>query len=191
MTTISEDPTWDDISHYANHSERGWLLLEHADDLLLPEFWQGVADAWADCDRQSLTKTDWRYLWTDVWVGDEDRWAHVMNDEERAQFEQLPERVAVYRGVWMTELKDGQYWGNEISGMSWTLDRDLAHWFAGRYGEQGCVFGGTVLRRRILALLQERDESEVVVLPKFVYGRERQPFDSEARERVVTRRRDH
>jgi len=47
-----------------------------------------------------------------------------MTDEERAQVDPLPARVTVYRGA-------NSF--NKPSGLSWTLDREVAYWFANRF----------------------------------------------------------
>ena len=93
-----------------------------------------------------------------------------MMASERHQLAALPERVTVYRGV-------NAY--SEPSGLSWTLDRERAEWFARRFPERpdypGLVFSyvitGRVLRGRIIALFNARQESEVVVFPRYVYRR--------------------
>jgi hypothetical protein len=135
--------------------------LDHADDLAGPDYWAAVADAWQDCERQNLTHADWRALWSRP---EHESRQCVMTDAERARLEALPERVTVYRGF-------NAYSGS--SGMSWTLDPEVATWFARRVGP-GAVISGTVRRGRILALFDGRNESEVVVFPRYVYARKLQ-----------------
>lgn len=168
--------SWDSLSANADHYERGELLLEYALDLPLAEYWRAVADTWQDCERQDLGR-DWLSLWTAVQSDDAARWQYVMDDKERAEFEALPDRVTLYRGISSSSCRP--------SGLSWTLDRDVAHWFAARFEhvDEGVVLRGTVVRSRILALFQERDESEVVVPPKYVYNRKYEAVDLEARGR--------
>jgi hypothetical protein len=109
--------SWSEISKNADHASRGVLLVEHAHTLSDEDYWRAVSDAWQDSDRQRLSASEWRKLWTAVRPGR----ANVMDAEERDQLAHLPERVQVYRGV-------NAY--NAVSGLSWTLDADTAHWFA-------------------------------------------------------------
>lgn len=65
--------------------------------------------------------------------------------------------ITVYRGV-------GRH--GEASGMSWTLKRETAEFFARRFGKnKGSVFTATIPTWGILAYLTGRDEEEIVVDP--------------------------
>ena len=95
-----------------------------------------------------------------------------MSEAERQQLAGLPERVTIYRGV-----NDR----NGFSGLSWTLDLERAERFARRFlfsdsDFPGVVVTGRVLQRRIIALFQVRNESEVVAEPRHVYHRSERPL---------------
>lgn len=63
--------------------------------------------------------------------------------------------VTIYRGVKV----------NNYRGLSWTIDKSVAEWFARRFGHNGdkCyVFIGTINKKDILALFSSRNEKEVV-----------------------------
>ena len=68
--------------------------------------------------------------------------------------EWFPESMRVYRGVNM---------GGSPYGMSWTVVRDIARWFADRFGDDGEVYELEVPRENVLAYIEERGENEVVV----------------------------
>lgn len=78
-----------------------------------------------------------------------------MFPEERDLFHRLPETLTVYRGY-------SRYDG---AGMSWTLDRRVADWFAHRRPDWGQprVITGVVRREDVLALLASGGEAEVLV----------------------------
>lgn len=64
-------------------------------------------------------------------------------------------KVTIYRGVKV----------NNYRGLSWTVDKSVAEWFARRFGHNGdkCyVFTGTINKKDILALFSNRNEKEVV-----------------------------
>lgn len=79
-----------------------------------------------------------------------------MDEEDRADFEELPDRVKIYRGV-------TEYNQNMVKGLSWTLDRKVAEWFAHRFMSKGHVYAATILKKDILAYYDGRNEQEVVV----------------------------
>lgn len=86
---------------------------------------------------------------------------YLMDEEERAAYQALEDPVTVYRGV-------TSYNAQNIRALSWTLDRDTAEWFAHRFGEEGTVYEAQVGKEHILALFTGRNESEVIVDPKYL-----------------------
>jgi hypothetical protein len=80
---------------------------------------------------------------------------HLMTPEERDLLRRLPDSFTVYRGY-------SQFDG---AGMSWTLDRRVADWFAHRRSDLGQprVITGVVRRDDVLALCAESGEAEVLV----------------------------
>lgn len=86
---------------------------------------------------------------------------YLMDEEELRQYQGLEDTVTVYRGV-------TSYNGKNIKALSWTLDRDTAEWFAHRFGEEGTVYEAQVRKEHILALFTGRNESEVIVDPRYL-----------------------
>ena len=87
--------------------------------------------------------------------------AKLMSDMERTQLDALADPVTVYRGVTAYNAKN-------IRALSWTLDYDTAVWFAHRFGEDGMVYQAQIKKEHIFALLTGRNESEVVLDPKYL-----------------------
>lgn len=85
----------------------------------------------------------------------------LMDEEEYAVYQSLEDSVTVYRGVTSYNAKN-------IKALSWTLDRDTAEWFAHRFGEEGTVYEAQISKEHILAFFNGRNESEVVVDPKYL-----------------------
>ena len=140
------------------HGERAFAVIEHAAEMDDRAYWRAVRVAWSDSDRTRFA------LWREVFTAPRPRRADLMDDDERAELARLPERIEVYRGV--TD------W-NRRAGISWTLDREMAAWFARRFAfsSAGVVVAGTVLKERVVALIDDRAEREVIVWPRYVYAR--------------------
>ncbi len=105
-----------------------------------------------------------------VWHGSENVWQHPrlwprlwarigMSEEDRIALAPLPDPLPIFRGV-----ADPGHW----RGLSWTLDRDKAAYFATRFGEDGFVVSGTTNKDDVWAYITERREEEIVVSPKMV-----------------------
>jgi hypothetical protein len=118
-------------------------------------FWELVRNIWTDSENIRQNITSWRTLFSsrpampDLLMADEDYTYYS---------DRIPEKVQVFRGQ-----VEGPY------GISWTLDKERASWFAKRHalfsgGLKTEVLSATVLKRDILAYFNCRFESEVVVL---------------------------
>ena len=123
-------------------------------DLMPPEaYWPLVGQVWADTENAWQCKQTWHRLLTDSRPGRE----LMMDEDERAALQALPQKVTVYRGA----VK-----GRNEAGLSWTLDQDKAVWFARRLADRTdpCVLlTGRVRQPRIIACLHGRGEQEVLV----------------------------
>jgi hypothetical protein len=129
-------------------------IVEHLSDT---EYWQLVGQFWTDSENIRQNFKEWRALWSSQRPGRE----QAMDDEEQAFLAQLPETVTIYRGY--------QYAASR-RGMSWTLDRDRAVWFARRFADhrkmQPKLATASVKRSNICAYFAGRGESEVIVLSR-------------------------
>ena len=81
----------------------------------------------------------------------------LMSKEEFVVFQNLPEKIRVYRGVAVHRNPDG---------ISWTHDLKIAQWFAQRfdsYDQKGYVRTGMIDKKHILAYFDDQEEKEIVV----------------------------
>ena len=121
------------------------------------DFTQMLADAWirseSPNDDPNLSKTKLLALFkaADPKI--------LMSEEERTRLRDLENPVTVYRGVTSYNAKN-------VKALSWTLDENVAQWFAHRYGEHGTVYQAQIRKEDIYAFFTGRNESEVIVDPK-------------------------
>ncbi len=85
----------------------------------------------------------------------------LMDGEETEQFDSFDDTVTIYRGVTSYNAKN-------IKALSWTTDYQTAEWFAHRFGEEGTVYEAKISKEHILAFFNGRNESEVIVDPKYL-----------------------
>lgn len=85
----------------------------------------------------------------------------LMDEDEYRDFQRLGGTLTVYRGV-------TSYNADNIKALSWTLNQQTAEWFAHRFGEDGTVYEATIAKEHIFALFNRRNESEVIVDPKYL-----------------------
>ena len=68
--------------------------------------------------------------------------------------EDLPETITVYRGLQRNASTEA---------LSWTLDKNVAEWFANRFDNNGEVIKATINKKYIFAYINGRGEKEVVL----------------------------
>jgi len=115
-------------------------------------FWRLVRETWDDTEFPHARLDQWIEMWS---IGRPAREC-AMDEDERAKLATLPDILRVWRG-------------GRAAGLSWTLDRDKAVWFARRFKDRDNKLLSGVLRRgAVLAYLDGRGESEVVAVPNSV-----------------------
>lgn len=84
-------------------------------------------------------------------------------DEYKKETIQDDEEITIYRGV-------NEYSLEFDDCISWTRSKDIAYWFACRFGDKDSqVVTATVKKGDIIVESNDRGEQEVVVLPRDVY----------------------
>jgi hypothetical protein len=120
------------------------------------DYWRLLGKLWTDtefpCRQQSL----WLYLFRSSRPGRE----QVMDDHNLDRYQALSPLVEIYRGA-------RPRWAR---GLSWTLDMEVAAWFARRFDfkkpKAGRIYRVTVERSHIWAYFHDSPEDEVVIDPR-------------------------
>jgi hypothetical protein len=84
------------------------------------EYWEMMSHVWSDSENIWQHRRAWRQ----VWLSKEPERDMVMDATEREHLASLPDGLTIYRGV---SLRSATH------GLSWTLDRERAQWFANRW----------------------------------------------------------
>jgi hypothetical protein len=147
------------------HHPRMWLPLfeKHASQMTDDVYWSLLSLIYCTLDTTAHAHGHFARLFSAARPG---RRA-AMSPAARELFEALPSDVRIYRG----------YAGPRGRGLSWTLSRDTANFFAIRAWERSCdegtplrpvVVRGMVSKSDISTVITAFDENEVVVEPKRV-----------------------
>ncbi len=85
---------------------------------------------------------------------------HIMTEEERLEFDSLPNEIEIYRGCSEYEIKSGKF------RFSWTTKKSIAQFFAKRnkgiQGVKNSVISKRVRKEDVLAYFTRRDEFEII-----------------------------
>lgn len=79
---------------------------------------------------------------------------YLMNKNEYDIYKNFPEEITVYRGI------RGR---GKVQGLSWTLSKEQARWFANRFEPTGKVYSARIKKEDTLAYFSDRNEKEVVL----------------------------
>lgn len=125
-------------------------FISIAKDLPDEKYWSLLASIWTD------TENAWQNLeqWRELFSSSRSKRERLMDRDEVLALSSLPDTVKVYRGCQK---------GINEDGISWTLKRDKAEWFATRLGKDGVVLEKEISKNDIIAVFTNRNEFEVIV----------------------------
>lgn len=131
------------------------------------EYWHLVAWVFSDCENVFQNQD----AWIDLWSADVSDREAAMDPVEAAVFQGLPDVVTVFRGVTHPDAE---------RGLSWTLSKTKARWFARRHAQADSVkvvIEGTAPKSAIWSYQNGRGEQEVVLDPDQVQIVKRETID--------------
>lgn len=79
---------------------------------------------------------------------------YLMDKDENKTLKSLPDEITIYRGVKPN---------SSTKALSWSLNKEVAQWFADRFEENGKVYSAKIKKENVLAYFNGRKEEEVVV----------------------------
>jgi len=124
-------------------------FISIAKDLPDEKYWSILSGIWTDTENQWQNLEQWKELLS---ANRHDR-HYLMDESEIELLNSLPELVTIYRGC----VK-----GLNEDGLSWTLDKAKAEFFANRFGREGIILEREIPKSDIIAVLTGRGESEVI-----------------------------
>jgi len=141
-----------------NYKQFVWLFerpyrveafIKIADKLSDTDYWKLLSDVWIDTENQYAYLKEWKKL-----LGSKRSNRHyMMVEEEDNILRSLADEVSIYRGCQK---------GLNEDGLSWTLDKSKAKFFANRFGKKGIILERKIPKSDIVAVLLSRGESEVI-----------------------------
>ncbi|MCM2371092.1 hypothetical protein [Aporhodopirellula aestuarii] len=147
----------DELYNYvfgAPRSNRLRAFAEITAQIANEDYWRLLAKVYIDSENTGQMLELYKIYFASKRPGRE----HMMNTDERSFLAKLPSVIPVYRGH--THRKN--------QGLSWTLDRNIAEWFARRFGGDPVLLIGNVNKEDVIAYFAERNEQEIVVAPEHV-----------------------
>lgn len=122
------------------------------DNLLSNEqYWKLLGELWVDSENIWQNKS----MWKEYLKSDRPERRKIMSDKELAHLLSLPDTFTVYRGYLPRKNKNG---------LSWTLDKKKAEWFANRFSQKGLVAQRVVKNSDCIAYFSGKGESEILLL---------------------------
>lgn len=128
----------------------GFIYIK--DKLTDIEYWSNLSCIWMHSENITEDLLIWKILFNSNRACRE----YLMNPEERTYFNSLPDTIKIYQG----------YSGNSKNN-GWTLSKDVAIFFAKRYGgSENNVREKIVKKSDCLCYLNDREEEEIIYFKK-------------------------
>jgi hypothetical protein len=132
-----------------------WRFAQEDGLLDANDFNNLLREVWTDTEFPHQSLARWHVLWRDKRFDPE----LAMTGEERAKIKSLPAYITIYRGA--SKRKEA------LTGLSWTLSKTKAEWFAKRWlsgGRPGAVVERRVFSANVKAYFAERGEDEIIMI---------------------------
>ena len=113
------------------------------------QYWSLLSEIWTDTENQWQGLNKWKQLLS----SNRPSRHYLMNEEEFNLLQSLPDEVTIYRGCQA---------GINENGLSWTLNKKKAEFFAKRFSKEGIILERKIPKSNIIAFLNGRGESEVI-----------------------------
>jgi hypothetical protein len=139
-----------DVSRWTGSYEKMPAVLAFKDKLSRPDWLRLLGEHWTMCDNIRNHRLELRKI-----LGTQRPLREMMDSEENAHYDSLPETVTCYRGCDASVLV----------GASWTLNKEIARRFPtfGRYRARNPVLiTATVKKANVLAVIAGRKEEELI-----------------------------
>src|SRR5581483_11604756 len=156
MLEHAREGDWEGFLCRVNAPFRFTVLNAIKDFLTPPDFWKAFAYAWMHCEN-AWEDTE---LIQSLLASPRGTPQQMMDAKEKEALARLPDVIPIYRGATLYN----------IFGISWTLSRRKAEWFAANRQVDPLTFcfWAKCNKGDVLGLLLERQEKEIVVFPQNV-----------------------
>jgi len=145
---------WERVMGLHERPYRLWAFSQFSKFMEPEKYWTILKSIWIDTEFPMVEKD----LWLSMFTAQVKQKRKLMNGSERRTLQSLPDIVSIYRGY------NGSRQGT--LGLSWTLSKDKAVWFANRFGEDDPFIAiATCKREVIIAYFHARGEQEIVIDP--------------------------
>lgn len=141
-----------DYKIYVWLHERPYRLTafeEISNKLTDTKYWNLLSYIWTDTENSYADYKKWRSLFS----SERSSKHYLMNEEEDQLLRSLPEEVIIYRGC-QKNLNE--------NGLSWSLDKSKAEFFAYRFNQKGIILEKKISKKDIIAVFTGRGEAEVI-----------------------------
>jgi hypothetical protein len=120
--------------------------------------WKLFREVWIDSETIGREIDRWNELIRST--DDHDEYREIMTEDDLESFDAMTFPITIYRGA---------IEGVNEEGLSWTVSRQKAEWFARRFSSSNAVvLVSTCDREEVVFITTERDEDEVVIHPDFL-----------------------
>jgi hypothetical protein len=142
------------FSQYVFLHERPYRVSVFKDikhELTDENYWKLLSSIWTDTENSYQDLGTWKNLFKSK----RGQRHNLMTEDELNTMESLDDTVTIFRGCVKNLNEDG---------LSWTLNKERAEWFANRFDQEGIVIEKAIGKEKIVAYFSGRGEEEIIVI---------------------------
>lgn len=142
------------FSQYVFLHERPYRVSVFKDikhELTDENYWKLLSSIWTDTENSYQDLGTWKNLFKSK----RGQRHNLMTEDELNTMESLDDTVTIFRGCVKNLNEDG---------LSWTLDKERAEWFANRFDQEGIVIEKAIGKEKIVAYFSGREEEEIIIV---------------------------
>lgn len=137
---------------------RIWYLNNIKNKIPANVYWEVLGSVYTGSENVWQNKRELTQMFGDKRPGRE----NIMDEDERGEFGKIADIITIYRGCSSVNQ----------NGMSWTLSKEKARWFALRFKDKNpMIITGQAHKKDIIAYFSRRDEQEIVIQPNKVMNK--------------------
>ena len=145
---------------FSETSDRIKIFKTYSPEMDDKTYWEELRLAYQMQDYKKLNHK----LLASLFLSDRSAKENISSKIEQTILNSLPPKVTIYRVCYLEEIKTKKY------GISWTLDKSVADFFANRLTKKvaGQVATLIIPKDRIIAYFKDRKEEEIIYIPDWL-----------------------
>lgn len=155
---LVSDINLDQVIINTANSDKISTFIKYQNEMSDQKYWKKLKDVYISQDYSPVPDPILIHLFQSDRPGKE----HLMNEEDKEVFNQMPDEITIYRAMSKKEYDSGNY------RLSWTLNKEVAEFFSERseslYEKDILIHEVKIKKTEAIAYFNDRNEEEIIYI---------------------------